>query len=424
MRVLIVNTSEKSGGAAVAARRLMEALNNNGVKARMLVRDKQTDDINVASVGRRLWGRWLFLWERWCIFCRLGFKREHLFEIDTAQSGFDITRTREFREADVVHIHWVNQGMLSIGGLRKILHSGKAVVWTLHDAWPSTAICHLTLGCERFKSGCKRCKYLPGGGSERDLSNRVWRRKERLLSSSNVSFVACSRWLQGEAKASVLLRGHSVDSIPNPIDTRLFTPQDRDEARLANHLPADKRIILFVSQRATNPNKGMDYLVEACRLMAKDAPEFVKDTCVAVLGGHAEELEGLLAFEMIPIGYVSDERRIASLYSAADVFVLPSLSENLPNTLMEAMACGVPCVGFNVGGIPEMIDHKRNGYVARYKDSADLAQGISWVLTEADQQQLKHAAVAKVLACYSQQRVAMKYIETYNQALATRRYKL
>lgn len=424
MRVLIVSTSEKSGGAAVAARRLMDALNNNGVKARMLVRDKQTDDINVSSTGRRLWGQWLFLWERLCLFCRLHFRRKRLFELDTAQSGFDITRTREFREADVIHIHWVNQGMLSIDGLKRILRSGKTVVWTMHDAWPSTAICHLTLGCGKFKTVCRRCKYLPGGGSDHDLSYRVWQRKKQLLSDSDVHFVACSRWLQGEAKASALLRGQSVDCIPNPIDTRVFCPQNRDEARRQNHLPADKRIILFVSQRATNPNKGMDYLVEACRLMASAAPERVKDTCVAVLGGHAEELQGLMPFELIPIGYVNSERRIASLYSAADVFVLPSLSENLPNTIMEAMACGVPCVGFNVGGIPEMIDHRVNGYVAQYRSTEDLAQGLRFVLYEADSEELKRNALKKVQSCYSQQSVAMRYIEVYNQALVMRHYRL
>lgn len=424
MRVLIVNTSEKSGGAAVAARRLMEALNNNGVKARMLVRDKQTDDINVVGLGHGVRRQWHFLWERWRIFCSLHFSRTHLFELDTACSGNDITSLREFKEADVIHLHWVNQGMLSLRGIRKILASGKAVVWTMHDAWPSTGICHLTMGCSRYKTGCGQCKYLPGGGSDNDLSARVWRRKKQTLAAGHVHFVACSRWLAGDAKASALLRGQRIDSIPNPIDIRLFHPEERMKARMENNLPADKRIILFVSQRATNPNKGIGYLIEACRLMAKERPAMLEDTCVAVLGGHADDVAGLLPFQVVPLGYVSDERRMVSLYSAADVFVLPSLSENLPNTIMESMACGVPCVGFNVGGIPEMIDHMKNGYVARYRDASDLARGLLWTLTEADPEQLGRNAVAKVSAQYSQQRVAMRYIEIYNQTLALHHYKL
>ncbi len=162
----------------------------------------------------------------------------------------------------------------------------------------------------------------------------------------------------------------------------------------------------------------MDYLIEACRLMAEQHPEMRENTCVAILGGHSEEFEGKLSFPIVSLGYVSDDKRIADIYNAADVFVLPSLSENLPNTIMEAMACGVPSVGFKVGGIPEMIDHQKNGYVANYRDAKDLAAGIHWVLLEADREDLKKACLQKVMHNYSQHAVALKYIEVYNQAMA------
>ena len=125
MRVLIVNTSERTGGAALAANRLMDALNNNGVKAKMLVRDKLTDDITVVPLSHTLRNHLRFLWERWCIFWHLHFKRKHLFEIDIANTGADITRLSEFKEADIIHLSWINQGMLSLKGIRKILNSGK-----------------------------------------------------------------------------------------------------------------------------------------------------------------------------------------------------------------------------------------------------------------------------------------------------------
>ena len=125
-----------------------------------------------------------------------------------------------------------------------------------------------------------------------------------------------------------------------------------------------------------------------------------------------------------PLGYVNDEQRIVDVYNAADVFVLPSLSENLPNTIMEAMACGVPCVAFKVGGIPEEIDHLKNGYVAAYRDAADLAKGITWVLQEADYESLSQQAIHKVSQCYSQQSVALKYLDVYQQALAFKNYGL
>ena len=424
MRVLIVNTSERTGGAAVAANRLMEALNNHGVKARMLVRDKESDSLTVIGLSGKWWQQWCFLWERLVIYLHLHFSRRHLFELDIANVGTDITKLHEFREADVIHLHWVNQGMLSLNIIRKILRSGKPVVWTMHDIWPATSICHLTLGCNQFKSGCHHCKYLPGGGSNSDLSARVWRKKQALLRNQSVVFVACSRWLEGEARQSALLKNQKITSIPNPIDTHLYNIGDKTAARQRLGLPSDKQIMLFVSQRVTNRNKGMDYLIEACRLLAEQHPDMKSSTGVAILGGHAEDVAGQLPFETYPLGYVSDEHRIVDVYNAANVFVLPSLSENLPNTIMESMACGVPCIGFRVGGIPEEIDHLKNGYVANYRDAADLAAGIRWVLCEADHEALSKAAVSKVNRCYSGQSVALKYTEVYNEAIAQKHYKL
>lgn len=424
MRVLIVNTSERTGGAAVAANRLTDALNNNGVKAKMLVRDKISDDITVVSLSQSLRSQWHFLWERWCIFWNLHFSKQHLFALDIANTGFDITKLPEFKEADIIHLHWVNQGMLSLKGIRKILKSGKPVVWTMHDIWPATSICHLTLGCHRFNSSCGNCRYLPGRGSKNDLSSRVWKQKQRMLEGRSISFVACSKWLAGEAKHSALLTGQKITNIPNPIDTHIYCPADAREARLRAHLPADKNIILFIAQRATNPYKGMDFLVEACKLMASEHPEMKDNTCLAILGGHSEEFEGVLPFPTYSLGYINDDREIADIYRASNVFVLPSLSENLPNTIMEAMACGVPSVGFKIGGIPEMIDHEKNGYVANYRDAADLAKGIHWVLNEADKESLRKACVQKVAHNYSQHVVAMKYIEVYNQALAFKHYRI
>lgn len=419
MRVLIINTSDRTGGAAVAANRLMMALINNGVKAKMLVRDKDTDSLTVVSLPKSPMNRWRFLWERLVIFCRLRFQRRHLFEVDIANTGADITRLREFQEADIIHLHWINQGMLSLSGIRQILRSGKPVVWTMHDIWPATAICHVTLGCRHFTSQCHHCRLLPGGGSRNDLSTTIWQKKRRMIENESIYFVACSHWLESEAKKSALLDGQKVTSVPNPIDTHIYKRGNKQEARQRLGLPLDKKLILFASQRVTNENKGMGYLVEACRQLA-DMPQLG----VVILGGHAEEVVGQLPLEAYPLGYVNDEQRIVDVYRAADVFVLPSLSENLPNTIMEAMACGVPCVGFKVGGIPEEIDHRRNGYVADYRSAEDLSKGIRWILTEADYEALSREAVRKVVQHYSQQSVAMKYLDVYDQAQAFKHYKL
>lgn len=424
MRVLIVNTSEREGGAAVAANRLMDALNNNGVKAKMLVRDKETDNITVVGLKGGLLQRFRFLWERWCVYYHLHFKRDHLFDLDMANTGFDITKLPEFKEADVIHLAWINQGFLSLKDIRKIINSGKAVVWTMHDLWAATGICHFTFGCEAYKGQCHNCFYLPLGGKSADLSTRVFNKKKKVYYNSGIHFVACSKWLGNSARQSSLLTGLQLSVIPNPIDTHVFCPKDKRVARLHSTLPEDKRIILFVSQRVTMERKGMAYFIKAISLLAERYPEMKENTVIAILGGRADEVVSQLALPSFPLGYVKNERQLVDIYNSADVFVIPSLDENLPNTIMESMACGVPSVGFKVGGIPEMIDHQKNGYVASYKDADDLAAGIHWVLGEADKEELKRQCVQKVMSCYSQRSVAMKYVEVYNQALAFKNYKL
>ena len=431
MKVLIVNTYQKSGGAAVAAGRLLVALNNSGVRTRMLVSEKTDEDINVVGIddssnGRhpyRGWlRRWHFMHERLAVLLRLHINRDHLWEIDLGNSGTDITRLPVFKEADVIHLSWVNQGMLSLPVIRKILSSGKPVVWTLHDLWPVSGICHYARGCNKFKSGCRRCPLLPGGGSDGDVSSRVWKKKQEIYSKGSIHFVACSKWLENQAKQSGLTAEGSISSIPNPIDINVFHPTDKAMAKAALGIDESKKVVLFVSQRVTDGRKGMEYLATATSMLKESLGEVAENVVVAILGGHSDEVSESLALPSVALGYVEDEERIATIYNAADVFVLPSLEDNLPNTIMEAMACGVPTVGFRVGGIPEMIDHMKNGYVAKTRDAADLAAGLRWALFEADAATVQAEALRKVRINYSQNRVAMKYIEIYNHELALRHY--
>jgi glycosyltransferase involved in cell wall biosynthesis len=196
--------------------------------------------------------------------------------------------------------------------------------------------------------------------------------------------------------------------------------KSKSDSKIQAGLPINKHLILFVSQRVTDKRKGMEYFVDAISKLVEKDPKMKEHTGVAILGGHSDEIATQLCLPVYPLGYVSDENKIVNIYNAADIFVLPSLEDNLPNTIMESMACGTPCIGFNVGGIPEMIDHQINGYVAKYKDADDLANGIHWVLEEADYKLLSDNAIHKVAQQYSQRTVAMKYIEVYNEALSSK----
>ena len=419
MRVLIVNTWERVGGASIAANRLLAALNNNGIKAKMLVRDKTTEHITVASLPKTFPSRFKFLWERLCIFIANKFNRANLFQVDIANVGYNITKLREFKEADVIHLNWINQGFLSLKNIRQIIDSGKPIVWTMHDQWPFTGICHYSGDCNKYSSECQGCAFL-SNKEGKDLSTKVFRRKMKMFKGSHIVFVACSRWLQELARQSSLLAGQEVISIPNTINSNLFVPSSQSEARLRCNLPAAKKLLLFGSQKATDKRKGISFLLDACQILKGKEPELSKKMGVVIVGKNAGKMSNLFPFPVYAIDYVEDERRMVSIYNAVDVFVTPSLEDNLPNTIIEAMSCGIPCVAFKIGGIPEMIEHKKNGYLAEPRNANDLAEGIKFVLENPSLNELKTNANHTTLSKYGETNVASKYIAAYRRAINLR----
>ncbi len=372
MKVLILSTYETAGGAAIAANRLMHAFRKNGVQVSMLCRK------NLSWWPGKNPQSWTSILERGIIWCATHLlpsgnsRGSSLWATDIALLGQDITKTQEYREADVIHLHWVCQGFISLKAIEGFIRDGKKVVWTMHDAWNAMGAYHLKI---QQQDDC--------------LERWTWKRKQRLYESRQIQFVTCSEWLKGEAVSSRLMASQNVVAIPNPLDTDLFKP----------HPHPNERRVLFVAQDVNNKMKGMQYLMEAGEIINKDEEQKVE---IIALGRD--------------IPYIKDTKKMAELYASVDAFVLPSLSENLPNTIMEAMACGTPCVGFNVGGIPEMIDHKVNGYLANYKDATDLAEGIRYVLSEDNHSRLSEASRKKIIDCYSEKAVAERYIEVMHNS--------
>ena len=246
-----------------------------------------------------------------------------------------------------------------------------------------------------------------------DLSSLAYARKRKVYSENRINFVACSKWLRSEAEKSELTKGHMLIDIPNPIDTSVFCQRSKENLRKRMGLPEDKHLILFCSAKVTDERKGLSYFIECCNLLSHS----FKNLEVVLLGSKSEELTTLIPLKTYSLGYISNDIKLAEVYNAVDLYVTPSLEDNLPNTIMEALACGTPCVGFNVGGIPEMIDHEKNGYVAQYRDAADMAHGIEWCLDETNYEGLSAEAVHKVHRCYSQDVVASQYIKLYNELL-------
>lgn len=417
MKVLIVNTSDRNGGAAIAAFRLFRALRNNGIDARMLVRDKVSDDPFVTQLKDYFNMKWQFLRERLVIWFNNRLSRKNLFGVDIANSGTDITKLKVFQEADIIHLHWVNQGLLSLKDIGKIIESGKPVIWTMHDMWPFTAICHYSEECLMYTNYCHNCPMLKHPG-KKDLSYKVFHQKYGVQESKHKPYyVACSRWLEQQARKSSLLAGMPLTNIPNAIDTTVFRPMNRREMRAKLGLPLDKKLLLFGSVKVGDKRKGIEYLASACQQLWKQFPAVGKNLGVVVFGKYDGRLSTLFPFPIYEMNYIKDEERLAEVYNAVDLFVTPSLQDNLPNTIVEAMACGTPCVGFNIGGIPQMIEHRHNGYIAGYKSAFDLANGILWGLTTLDYDRVSQNARLYAVETYSEEAISTRYLKVYQEAL-------
>ena len=416
MNILILNTSERTGGAAVAANRLAHALTHVGEEVCMLVRDRITNNPQVVSVNETGFAKKRnfirFVWERLIIFICNFLSKRNLFQVSIANTGTDISKHPAVQQADVIHIHWINQGFLSLDDIRKLIETGKPIVWTMHDLWPATAICHYPATCQKYITTCEHCPMMQSNPIY-DLAKHVFDDKSR-VGLSKITFVGCSRWIMNEAKKGRLIKDARFDSIPNPIDTQIFSAHDQRKARQHFGLPLEKHLLLFAAAKLSDTRKGATFLVEACNRLKETYKDEIE---IVLLGKSSEELIHQFPFKVNTLGYISDSETMALAYACADMFIIPSLEDNLPNTIMESMACGTPCVGFKTGGIPEMIDHLVNGYIANYRDSVDLAKGIQWVLEHRSSLDLSTACLEKVRTTYAEDLVANRYISLYKQLM-------
>lgn len=395
--VLLV-TTYPHGGAGTACRRLQTALQKSGVNAGLLTQKDVSGRFNF--IAERL----SFLpWER---------DKSVRFSFSLANFGTDISRHPLVQQADVIHLHWWNQGFLSLQNLEVLGRSGKKIVWTLHDMWAFTGGCHYDWGCGGFSDSCGHCPYLRFP-SDRDLSNQVWKRKKNLY-PAGMEIVTCSKWLAEQARVSSLLGRYSITDIPNPIDTEQFKPASQTEKQAFRErfgLAPDTRLILFAAMNIKNPFKGFTYFREALNELRD-----LENTAVVVVGkSDPADFEGV-TLPLVQPGLIQSATEMAAVYAACDVFVIPSLEENLPNTIMESLACGTPAVGFKTGGIPEMIEHGVTGLVSPAKNSSQMARDIRQVLEEPE----KRAAMGqnarnKVLTEYAEPVIARRYMEVYQR---------
>ncbi len=408
MKVLFVSASDRIGGAAIGAYRLHKALQAEGVQSEMLVWRKVTADPSVhrlaAHLNRLAWARRKLGAIRHTRRLRDNPRRAESGYWSLNLYGYPIAAVINSFGADIVHLNWVGDNFLPIQEVAKI---NAPIVWTLQDMWAFTGGCHYAGDCRAFRKDCGNCPQLLVGSAD-DLSARVLREKQLAWSQLPLTAVALSQWLADCARDSALFKNKRIEVIGNPVDPKRYKPLDRAESRRAFNLPLDKKLILFGAVGGTNDErKGFRYLQNALDGISAENVELV------IFGSpHTEELK--LGITTHQVGRLQDEVSLSLLYSAADVYVLPTVQEALGNTLVEALASGTPCVTFDGSGAVDVVRRPRTGYVARKGNSADLLRGIEWVLAQSwSSKELHESAIIR----YGSRQIASQVLQLYRSLL-------
>jgi len=416
MRVVIINKSDSTGGAAVVSRRLGEALRAEGAQVDMIVCEKLTglDWIHLAASKRRMMIP--FLAERVRIWIAEGLRRKNLFKVDAATDGLPLWRHPLVKRADVVCLGWINQGMLSLRGIKEIRDLGKPLFWTLHDMWAATGICHHAGRCGRFKHGCGSCPFLSPCSGSADLSHTIWKRKRALYAGGGITLIPVSSWLAGKCAESGLTRGVPTTTIGNP-----FLLPERIERRPHGL----RRQLLFGAARLDDPIKGLSLLHRSLRIFAKEYPELAAG-CELTTFGSVRDAGKLADFPISHrhLGVVKGEEAVKNLYLQSDIVLSTSLFETLPGTLVEGQAYGAVPVSFDRGGQCDIIEDGVTGFLVRLTDDEPascrefahrLSEAIKAVDIEGDE--IRRRMQESVRQRFASKAVAQKYLRLFDKEL-------
>jgi len=381
LRVVHVSSSDIGGGAAMSAYRLHRGLLNIGMDSQMVVSSKASDDFTVHGIS----GNTAKLWSRVANHIdqvpRKFLKTANQSLISPAWVRENTAQRILALQPDIVNLHWTQNAFLRPESLRLLGHL--PVVWTLHDMWAFSGGEHYVGDDLRYVSGYTK-QNRPLGESGFDLNRWLWERKRKSWKHlSNITVVTPSRWLGACARQSALFNQYRVETIPYGLDLTRFKPTDKRLAREILNLPQDTLLLMFGAMSATSDTrKGFQFLAPALTSLARSYSS--DDVAVVIFGSSAPKNPVNMAFPAHYLGHLHDAISTSLAYAAADVFIAPSMEDNLPNTVLESLACGTPVVAFDIGGMPDMILHEKNGYLAKAFDVDSLASGIAWVLEDTE----------------------------------------
>jgi len=419
LRVVHLNTYEGNGGAGRACLRLNDALNTNAdVHSQVMVYFQFKESAKTGTFSKNPFqkARAVFniLSER---YLSKAFSKAVKTPFSLQWFGKSIAHHPTVKQADVIHIHWINHGFLSPKFIAQLDELEKPIVWTFHDSNAFTGGCHVRYSCENFHKECGFCPLLKISGKN-DISHQTWKRKKKAYSELNCHIVAPSHWMAESVKLSSLMGLREVTVIPNTIETNVFKPYVKSEAKKILKIDPDKFVLMSGFMPSKNDkHKGTDYLIAALHDLA-GRPGIVKENIELVIFGNKDNTDmPEFPFKTTFLGTISNDEHLAKCYSAADVFVTPSLEDNLPNTVMESLSCATPVVAFKTGGIPDMVHHLENGYLAEYESSEDLATGIEWLYHDENAPDIQKEARRTVLTEFSEEVIAEKHVLLYQSLI-------
>jgi glycosyltransferase involved in cell wall biosynthesis len=426
MKITILGTYDRLWGASIATMRTAEALLSVGANVKFLVLQAVTPkpymDIVEQNAFDHRYSQWLLLREKAYLYfhdnpATRNDKKYFNFSFSLANTGRSIVKRKSIREADIIHLNWINNAFLSLRSVEELLRLNKPLVWTLHDQWAFTGGCHIggyptTMNCDHYVRQCGNCPYLRKKHAD-DLSHRQWLTKKALYDSGKFHFTAPSTWMQQSARSAGLLQNHTVSHVPHPIDTRLFKPQDQAQARQALALPPDKKLILFGSASLTNQNKGFPHLYKALQILRQERQDIE-----VVIYGFAHTKPTLPDMPLHYLGMIKSDAELARCYAACDLLVIPSSVESFSLVTQEAHSCGRPVVAFGVGGLTDLVEDGFNGYLVPYGDVAGLADGIRKVFSAPDHyQRLCENARNRSVERFDYEVIGKRYLAFYESLL-------
>jgi len=416
MKVLHISTMDNQG-AGKAAFRLHSGLRSIGVESKMLVLNRTSSDQDVLQLSqdnnviRRVWNkvRYKLISDEFTAYKNTRLQGAELFTDD--RTSYAISKHPLVQDADIINLRWI-AGMVDyeefFSGMRRY---NKPLVWRLSDMNPFTGGCHYSGGCKRYQD---RCGYCPNLGSEDpgDLSRRIFKRKEKAYKNHDIRIVTISKWHADCVRKSILFKNFEPEVIPNGLPTDIFKRRDRLVSRDLLGLPQDKILLLFGADYVSE-RKGLKYLIEALKLINSS------NIALVTFGPkQSPDIFSNMSFPVYQLGHIHDELLLSLAYSSSDLFIMPSLEEAFGQTCLEAMACGVALVGFNTGGIPDMITPQKTGLLAEKGDARDLARKIEYLITRPkERQQMGENARRMVEEKYTLQVQARNYLKIYQTLL-------